>query len=401
MKYNWPLAESSFSLLDKLKVAKFILTSDRYTMGDNVKELEWQLTERACYNENKLPYCLATSSGSTAISLLFETWKQINKDKFNNTVVIAPAVTWSTSVSIPLMLGYEVKLCDINLTDFSFDYDKLDGIIKREWIKNKHVILWPTALLGFVPNIHRLRVLAQVYNCELWMDCAEATQSEFEGESILSSCDNTITSMYFSHNFQSGGELGALFTKSKNFYEVASCIRCHGQSKVLDKTSKIKQNLESRNKTIDPRFLFGYLGNNYRPMEYTAKFCLLDLRRWEEYIAKRVNLYQKFYCPFEGLKGHNFQRISRPIGTVPFALPIYCNPSIDLNKTKQFCESLGVETRSLVAGNLLRQPAFRHLGNYRSCPNAEIAHFNMFYVGLYPKLKESQVIELAERLNTL
>lgn len=400
--YKWPLSVSSFSLWDKFQVAWFILTSDRYTMGEKVKELEWKLRQKACYNENKFPYCLLTSSGSGAISLLFDTWKQINKKKFNSTVVIVPAVTWSTSASIPLLAGYEVKFCDINLNDLSFDYDKLEKIIKQETTKGHHVILWPTCLLGFVPNIPRLKFLAREYGCDLWMDCAEATQSQHDEGSILSCCDNTITSMYFSHNFQSGGELGALFTKSEEFYEIASCVRCHGQTKVLDPTySQLRKNLEKKNPTIDKRFLFGFLGNNYRPMEISALFTLLDLKRWNEYAVKRVNLYNLFYDRWQGLGSLNFNKIDLPQGTIPFAIPIFLKPWQDLNKTKEYCESLGVETRSLVAGDLLRQPAFRHLGNYRSFPNAEVAHSRIFYIGLHPKLKEEQVTKLAEKLNGL
>ena len=399
-KYKWPLSDSSFTLLDKLKVAKFVLTSDQYTMGENVKELERQLGESASYkskrNDFDEPYCLLTSSGSTSISLLFETWKQLNTQKFKRTVVIAPVVTWGTSVGIPMMAGFDVRLCDITLDDFCFDYDKLETIIKKETSRGKHIILWPTSLLGWIGNLYKLRAFAEMYGCDLWMDCAENQLGSFNDESILGSCDHTITSMYFSHAIQ-GIELGALFTKNQYFSEVAKCIRNHGMPRHLDSSSRLKRDIESKNKSIDPRFLFAYLGNNYRPVEICALFALLDLQRKESYIAKRTNLYdlftsylcqKKFIVP-----------INRP--NVAFSIPIICRDKKTCKEAKEICEMNGTETRPIVGSNLARQPAFQHLGDYQQFKVAEIIHHQAFYVGLYPSLNDDQILGLVGQLNQL
>ena len=38
--YNWPLMKNSISLLDRAKLAKFVLTSDKFTQGKRLKSLK-------------------------------------------------------------------------------------------------------------------------------------------------------------------------------------------------------------------------------------------------------------------------------------------------------------------------------------------------------------------------
>ena len=39
-EYNWPLMKNSISLLDRVKLAKFVLTSDKFTQGKKLKNLK-------------------------------------------------------------------------------------------------------------------------------------------------------------------------------------------------------------------------------------------------------------------------------------------------------------------------------------------------------------------------
>ncbi|MEK6885070.1 MAG: DegT/DnrJ/EryC1/StrS family aminotransferase, partial [Nanoarchaeota archaeon] len=89
MKYNWPLATDSFRFCDRLRVAAFILDKDnQLTMGPKVKEFEDLITEK--YGAK----ALGVSSGSAANQLIFELYKQQNPEKFKNSLVICPVVTW-------------------------------------------------------------------------------------------------------------------------------------------------------------------------------------------------------------------------------------------------------------------------------------------------------------------
>ena len=61
-----------------------------------------------------------------------------------------------------------------------------------------------------------------------------------------------------------------------------------------------------------------------------------------------------------------------------------------------YLESIGVETRPVVAGNLARQPAIEKFPSLLggSLPGADLVHDNGFYLGIHP-------IDLEEQLDRL
>ncbi|MFO0006098.1 MAG: DegT/DnrJ/EryC1/StrS family aminotransferase, partial [bacterium] len=63
--YNWPLMKNSISLWDRFQLAKFVLTSDKFTQGENVERFEREWSKwLGC------KYSLFVTSGSTANFLL-------------------------------------------------------------------------------------------------------------------------------------------------------------------------------------------------------------------------------------------------------------------------------------------------------------------------------------------
>ena len=174
--FTWPLAVSTFTWRDKLAIGKYIVTSDRYTMGEKTEEFEKRFAKLSGM------FSLFLSSGSAANQLVFELWKLKNPGE--SAIVIAPAVTWISSVSPAIHAGFDLRFCDVNLTDFSFDYDKLETMIMaiRKKSRKQRVIVWPTALIGHCPDMDRLHCIKQtLYRADLYMDSCENTLSRVKG----------------------------------------------------------------------------------------------------------------------------------------------------------------------------------------------------------------------------
>ena len=293
---NWPLATDSFTFLDRLKVCLFYLNkNNQLTMSKKVKELEDILTEMYGIK------ALAVSSGSTANQLIFELYKQRNPEKFKNTLVICPVVTWISSISPIVMAGYEIKFCDINLQDFSFDYNKLEKILEEN--KEKNIIIWPTALIGHCPNFSKLQHLARQYRAELWGDFCENQFSTYNGESIFQQVDFSSLSLYFSHMITSV-EMGFVFIKDPKEYEFAKMFRNHGLTRSLDKDSFLKTKIENKYNNIDNQFLFGLLGTNLRPTDCHAIWGLQDIKRADKYKIHRKNIYSYYIDQIEKRKNY-------------------------------------------------------------------------------------------------
>jgi len=238
--FSWPLAVSSFTLADRLAVAWWMVRQDRYTMGKRVEELE------AWFSRYSEMHALMVANGSLANTLVFELWKV--KHPGARPLVIVPAVTWISSVTPALMAGMDIEFCDVNTTDFAFDYERLEAQVRAARARGvEHVIIWPTALIGFAPDMGRLQGIADRYNAFLYLDSCENTfsrvphhQSLFRHldgtptstQSILASAEMTTTSTYLSHQITSV-EGGFVFFRHKEDYELGRMFRNHGMARSL------------------------------------------------------------------------------------------------------------------------------------------------------------------------
>ncbi len=391
MAYTWPLAESNFTLWDKLQLCGFLLNPrSKWTQGDKVEEFERRM---AAFVGAK--YAVFVSSGSTANNLLaYYVWDTIVRGDKN--VVVLPSITWQTSCSPWIHQGFQPVFIDVNRRDFSMDLEKLDKYLSQS--ADKVACVFITSLIGFVPDLTEIRRLAKKYKVRVMMDNCENTFGSYGGRNINSFFTST-TSTYFAH-FLTSVEGGFIFTDSADEYAYFLMNRAHGMTRELDGKIPDKIAAEYRNKLVDRRFDFFSLGNNFRNSNIHAKIGLLDLRRAPEYIRRRLALYhiwrdtlsqEKFYLPPKSP-----ERID-----VPFCLPIISADVKLKQRALELCENLRVETRPLISGFLGFQRCFQNLLSPSEHPRAKALDKQTFYIGLNPSLSESKVETLAKILNRI
>ena len=143
MKMKWPLMRNNITLGDRFQLAKFVLTSDRFTNGRKVREFESKWSQ---WLGSK--HSLYVSSGSTANLLLLSAVKELYGLK-NGDKVLVPSDTWVTNIAPVIQLGFTPIFCDINTDNFSFCEDDLEYISKTHPdIK----LIFVTHLIGFPAN---------------------------------------------------------------------------------------------------------------------------------------------------------------------------------------------------------------------------------------------------------
>jgi CDP-6-deoxy-D-xylo-4-hexulose-3-dehydrase len=378
---NWPLNVNNFTFLDKLKISFFILNpNSRWTQDKKVKQFE---EEMASFIGSK--YAVFCSSGSTANTMLAMMLKDKNKEK---KTIIFPSTTWTTSISPFIREGFVPKFVDVNLDDFSFNYDKLEEVLKT----NEDIAcIFATSLLGFVPDLNKLKQLSDKYSVKLMLDNCENTFGKFEGKNVSSFATST-TSTYFGHQLQSI-EGGFVFTNSKEEYDYCLMLRNHGM------TRSVSDPDQYRNNDVDGRFDFYCLGNNFRNTDLNAFIGLIDFSKKEQYITKRKNIYDLFSSKLNSkyILPHTFNNREASA----FSLPIIFKNSQKKKEALKYCDDQGIETRPIISGNLLRQTCYKDFASYKNFPVSELLHQNGFYVGLHAKLTEKQVEELVNYLNNL
>lgn len=386
MNLNWPLNVNNFTESDKLEISKFILDpNSRWTQDTKVSDFETLMAKYAEVNNS-----VFVSSGSTANALIAMYLKDTVKSESKN-VIVFPSTTWITSISPFIREGFVPKFIDVTLDDLCLDLNLLETYLSEN--KSNVACVFITSLLGFVPDISRLKEIQKKYDVNIMMDNCENTLGSFENKNVSHYFTST-TSTYFGHQLQSI-EGGFVFTNSQEEYEYFLMGRNHGMVRSL-KSNKQKY----QNSDVDDRFDFYMLGNNYRNTNFNAVVGMLDFNRIKEYTDNRIELYNHYKNSLD-MNKHILPKDYSDRTHVAFSLPIICKNVEDKNKKLKLCEELEIESRPLISGNLLRQTCLKKYDDYSKFKTSEFLHHNSFYVGLHNKLSVSDIQFLTQKLNEI
>ncbi len=389
---DWKLNKSQFTLADRVKLAWFVLSDDQWTQSKHTLDFEQKMAQ---FVGSK--YAVFVANGSLANTLIAMRLRDQHVAMRTGNTVVFPSTTWMTSVSPFIREGFDPHFIDVNLSDLSMDLDGLEKYLKKS---GRHVALvFVTALLGFNPDIERLQMIADKYKVSIMMDNCENTLGVSDGKNISSYFTST-TSTYFGHQLQSV-EGGFVFTNDDAEYEYFLMARCHGLVRGLPQERQVSY----RNSEVDQRFDFYTLGNNFRNSDIHAFIGKLDMKRIGVYRCQRDFLYTAFRDTLNKLRVLDkfiLPSIKTYIfgdGNFPFCIPIILsenNPEMSSMLLK-FAATLGVETRPICTGNIVRQTPF--MENYKpdEYPNSEHLHNNGFYIGLHAKIDVGDVKVVAEK----
>ena len=369
-KLFWPLMENAITFADKLKMASFCLTSDKFTNGPKVREFE-----EAWSKWVGSKYSLYVSSGSTANFLLIAALKEYAGLKDNDKVLV-PSCTWMTSVAPIIQNGLQPIFMDVSLEDYCIDTNDLETI---QYLFPDIKLIFTTHLLGFHSNVEKLQ--AAFPNAVVIEDCCEAhgVKDQYGSRAGSNSLGATF-SFYYGHHITTI-EGGFISTNDYEFYTLMRMKRSHGLAREAGQESF--DIFKSIYPDIVPSFLFVTDGYNFRNTEIGAVLGLEQLKKLDKNIDIRNNNYKEYYdilCTRPDL----FHVPSCKLDQMSsFALPFVCKSKEIYNILIQKFKENKIEYRPVVAGNLLKQPflsAYRfryHKKKY----NVDIIHDLGLYVG--------------------
>lgn len=364
---KWPLMRNNITLGDRFQLAKFVLTSDRFTNGRKVREFESKWSQ---WLGSK--HSLYVSSGSTANLLLLSAIKELYGLK-NGDKVLVPSDTWVTNIAPVIQLGFTPIFCDINTDNFSFCEDDLEYISKTHPdIK----LIFVTHLIGFPANNNLYKKL---FPEALILDdvCESHGCRSSDGSRVGSNSLGATFSFYFGHHI-STVEGGMVCTNNDDLYNLLRLKRSHGLARESDRYDDYVKLYPD----ISKQFLFVTDGYNFRNHELGAVLGLSQLKRLDSYIERRNNNYQLF-IDLISKYSHKFKVPVFHSGCSNFCLPLLCKEKEDADKLKRLFDDNGIEHRPIIGGNLLKQP---FLSNYSIVTNksnltVDFVHYNGLYLG--------------------
>lgn len=376
-EYKWPLMKNTLSFMDRVKLAKFILTSDKFTQGKKVEEFENKWSEwLGC------KHSLYVTSGSTANFLLIAAvMEKYNLQKGDK--VLLPTCTWVTNINPIFQLGLTPIFCDVNLQNYSFDIENL----KRISEKHPNIkLVFVTHLLGIPANVLEYK---KYFPNAIFLDDVCESHGCFIGDKVGSDSIGSTFSFYFGHHM-STIEGGMISTNDSDLYDLMKLKRSHGLARVSEKFSDYIQ----KNPEIEKSFLFVTDGYNFRNTEIGAVLGINQLKRLDNFIKIRRENYKKYVDIVN--KSTKLFKVTYNPGNSSFCFPFICKTKKIKIKLIELFEKYNVEYRPVVGGNLLKQP---YLNYEVECSseflNSDIIHENGIYIGnnQFVSKKEFKILE--------
>ena len=366
-KFIWPLMKNNITIADRLKLAKFVLFSDRFTNGKKVREFESKWND---WLGSK--YSLYVSSGSTANYLLLSAVKELYNLKDGDKVLV-PACTWVTNVGPVIQLGFTPIFCDINLDNFSFCEEDLEHIAK---VHPDIKLIFVTHLIGYSANVEKY---GKLFPNALILDdiCESHGCKSPDGSKRGSDSLGATFSFYFGHHI-STIEGGMISTNNYELYDLMKMKRSHWLARESTRYAEyVKQYPD-----ISNQFLFITNGYNFRNHELGAVLGLSQLKRLDKYIQKRNENYKKFIelvVTYE----NNFYVPLITNTCSNFCFPLICKSKELADKMRTIFDQVGIEHRPIISGNLLRQPFLSgyEITTQKDNLNVDYIHDNGIYLG--------------------
>jgi CDP-6-deoxy-D-xylo-4-hexulose-3-dehydrase len=300
--------------------------------------------------------------------------------------VIAPAISWTTTVAPITQLNCIPILCDAEPDTLGLDVEQLEQLARTTGAKA--VII--CHVLGIPNRMQEIVAICDRHGMVLIEDCCEALGSEYQGERIGNFGSFSTFSFYFGHHM-STIEGGMICARSKEHSNVIRSIRSHGWNRDLD--ADVVEDLRRRH-GVDPftdKYTFYYPGFNFRGTDLHAFLGLRQLERLDEVVERRRLVWNQY----ERRMTEATWRPAPPPGSrvAGFAWPML---SPDRSALAERLEASGIETRPLVCGSIGRQPWFIERYGPVALPIADRVHGHGLYVPIHARLRDEQVDEIAE-----
>jgi CDP-6-deoxy-D-xylo-4-hexulose-3-dehydrase len=352
-----------------------ILTKNKVTLEFEDKWCKKLGVDHTCY----------VNSGSSAILLSLAALKESGKLKSN--VVVAPALSWATDVSSPILIGMDVELCDCNLHDLSIDLNHFKKIVRE---RNPSVLIL-VSVLGLVPNMEEVVNICKENDIILLEDVCESMGSKYKNQYLGTFGDLSVFSLFYGHHL-STIEGGLVCSDNEELSDLVFSMRSHGWGRDWSKEKQLKSKEEYGISDFNFLYTFFHPGFNLRATDLQAYIGLNQIDKLDDFSKRRNNNFNYYQ---ENIRGNMLQLDCNLDNFVSnFAYPVV---SKNRDSIVEKLVRSGVETRPLIAGSMANKPFWK--GRSDNTPNADLVDKFGFYVPNNQDLSESDMDKICNIIN--
>ena len=369
-----------------------VIKNHKTIMGDNVKLFEKKVSDLFGKELG-----IMVNSGSSANLLAMELL-----DCPKNSEVITPILTFATTLSPILKKELTPVFVDVEPETYIVNIDEVE-----QAITSKTKALMIPSLLGNVPDLRRLRKIADENNLIFIEDSADTLGATFDNMPTGKFSDISTTSFYGSHIITAAGEGGMICCNNQKWEKRCRILRGWGRTSALNESEKIEDRFDIKLNDIpyDSKFIFEEMGYNFLPTEISAAFGLVQLKKLKKFAAIRQSNFNNLYEFFSKIKFFKLPRQLSEVKTSWLAFPLTISEDAPFSRLEivKFLEMNGIQTRPIFTGNVLKQPAFSKI-NYKNLGrDYEIANYimeNSFLIGCNHGLTEKHIDKIKNTFTT-
>jgi CDP-6-deoxy-D-xylo-4-hexulose-3-dehydrase len=379
--------------------AEFWLTS-----GPHTEIFERKLSQRVGVRN-----ALVVNSGSSAnlVAVTALTSKRLGERRLlPGDEVVTVAAGFPTTVAPILQNGLVPVFVDVDLGTYVANSSQLAEAIGP---RTKAIMMAHT--LGNPFDLSVVQQLAKDHNLWVIEDNCDALGGTYKEQQLGSFGDMSTLSFYPAHHITTG-EGGAVLTKKAALKPIIESIRDWGRDcwcpPGRDNTclKRYEWQLGELPEGYDHKYTYSHLGYNLKSGDIQAAIGIAQLNRLDWLVQKRRENWAYLRHRLAGLQ----EFLTLPDRTEDsdpswfgFALLVKENSPVTRNELVKQLNMVGIGTRLLFAGNLLRQPAFidaprRVVGELK---NTDIAMNQVFWIGVWPGLTQDMLEYTIEALYSL
>lgn len=335
------------------------------------------------------------NSGSSANLLAFEL---LNLPR--GTEVITPILSFGTVVGPIVQKGLIPVFVDVDPSTYVVNIEQ----VKRAITKKTGAMMIPS-LMGNIPDMKALADIARENKIYFIEDCCDTLGGTFDKKPTGVFSDISITSFYGSHVINGAGGGGMIMVNNDDWLLRLKMLRGWGRQSSLFGEKKNSELLKNRFNfklngiPYDNKFIFSEIGYNFLPLEISAAFALVQLKRLPAFLKKRRGNFTDLLKFFAKHDYFILPEQTPNTTTAWLAFPLIIKPGAPFTRLEliTFLEERNIQTRPVFTGNILMQPGFKKIKNRKAektYPNTELIMKNGFVVACHQGLEQDQIAYL-------
>ena len=303
-----------------------------------------------------------------------------------NTKVIVPAISWITTLSPAIQLGFTPLLCDADKDDLGLDLTHFEELCEKE----KPALAIVVHVLAHLNKMEEIRSICAKYNVQLIEDACEALGSQNKNIKAGNFGLAGSFSFYYGHHI-STIEGGMVVTNDRELYNIMLSIRSHGWSRDIEPEYETIWKASFDVDEFRNLYSFYYPGFNLRSTDLNAFLGLSQIKKMDHIVAKRSANFE-FYKKHLGEK-YFYQKSNTSILS-SFAYGTFAQNRLEVS---HHLKSHKIECRPLVCGSMGRQPFWIKKYGEMHLPNADKIHDFGLYLPNHDKITEEEIHFVSEK----